>query len=138
MDRETGEITDNPPNATAGEEVTPSVEDVRASNDTEAETPGEEVESPLPPAPSRPVVGIDGKTYTKKPKKPTEPKSPPRRPLPDQFFEAAFDMGKAIEKVARLTEDDRFPQNAEKVAAKHRNDLLRSRDLLQQVIERLA
>jgi hypothetical protein len=85
-----------------------------------------------PPAPRPSVTGLDGKTYRR-----PEPRAPKRRALPDQFFEAAYDMGKAIEKVARLTEDDRFPQNAEKVAAKHRNDLLRARDLLQRVIDSL-
>lgn len=125
--------TDNLPNATAGEEVTPTA--TEAGDAAQSGEPSEAVEAVAPEPPARSVTGIDGKTYTKKPSK---PKSPPRRPLPDQFFDAAFDMGKAIEKVARITEDDRFPQNAEKVAAKHRNDLIRSRDLLQQVIDRLA
>lgn len=109
VDRETGEILDDPTPAT----VVPKVVDTPATATT----------------------GIDGKTYTRKS---SAPKTPPRRAITDQFFDAAYDMGKAVEKVARLTEDDRFPQNAEKVAAKHRNDLLRSRDLLQQVIDRLA
>lgn len=88
--------------------------------------------APAPP----PVVGRDGKTY----KRP-EPKAPsratPRRALPDQFFDAAYDAAKKVESLHRLTGDDRFPQNAKKIAAKHRNDLLRTRDLLQQVINSL-
>lgn len=95
-----------------------------------APVPSVPVERPRPP-----VTGLDGKTYQPPAPKPT--RATPRRALPDQFFDAAYDMSKAIEKVARLTADDRFPQNIEKVAAKHRNDLLRSRDLLQQVIDRL-
>jgi hypothetical protein len=93
---------------------------------------GEILDAPEP----RPITGIDGKTYTSRREPVTSP--PRRRAITDQFFDAAYDMGKAIEKVARLTEDDRFPQNAEKVAAKHRSDLLRARDLLEQVINRLA
>ena len=97
------------------------------------EAPGEEVEPRSPEAPSRPAVtGIDGKTYKQR-----EPTKPRRKALTDSFWTAAYDMGKRIESVHRLTEDDRFPQNAEKVAAAHRNDLLRYRDLLQQVISRL-
>lgn len=61
----------------------------------------------------------------------------PRRALPDQFFTATYDAVKKVESLHRLIGDDRFPQNAEKVAAKHRNDLLRTRDLLEQVINAL-
>lgn len=81
------------------------------------------------------VTGLDGKTYVRP--EPTAPRATPRRALPDQFFDAAYDLTKAIERVQRLAADDRFPQNAEKVAAKHRSDLLRSRDLLEQVINAL-
>lgn len=139
VNTETGEVSDDylPDDAT-GEEVTTSTEatdtessPVALADDVE-EAPGEEVEPPLTPAPSRPVVGIDGKTYTRR-----EPTKPRRKALTDSFWTAAYDMGKRIESVHRLTEDDRFPQNAEKVAAAHRNDLLRYRDLLQQVISRL-
>jgi hypothetical protein len=88
---------------------------------------------PLPePAPA--VTGLDGKTYTR----PTPtPRATPRKPLADSFFTALYDAGKKVESLHRLTEDDRWPQNAEKVAAIHRNDLLRINDLLQQVINSL-
>ena len=101
------------------------------------------------PAP-RSITGRDGKTYTPPvPKAPANvdaatgeiieptPRSTPRRPLTDQFFDAAYDLSKVTERLARLADDDRFPQNAEKVAAKHRGDLLRSIDALQGVIQRL-
>lgn len=65
------------------------------------------------------------------------PRATPRRALTDQFFDAIYDLSKVTEKVARLTDDDRFPQNAEKVAAKHRSDLIRAIDALQGVINRL-
>lgn len=83
------------------------------------------------------VTGIDGKTYKRPDPKPAAPKATPRRALPDQFFDAAYDLGKAVDRVVRLADDDRFPQNAEKVAAKHRNDLLQAIDGLQSVINRL-
>lgn len=60
-----------------------------------------------------------------------------RRPLPDAFFEKRYDLSKVVASLHRLTLDDRFPQNAEKVATAHRSDLIRSRDLLQQVIDQL-
>ncbi len=88
--------------------------------------PGVDQES-APPRP--PVIGIDGKTYAK-----AKPKKPVRKPLADAFFRTAYDLGKKAESLHRLIEDDRWPQNAEKVATAHRNDLLGIRDLLEQVI----
>ena len=90
------------------------------------------------PAPARPpIVGVDGKTYQRPTPRVAAPRAAPRRPLPDQFFDAAYDAIKKVEALHRLISDDRFPQNAEKVAAKHRNDLLRARDLFEQVIHSL-
>ncbi|KNX38063.1 hypothetical protein [Luteipulveratus halotolerans] len=82
------------------------------------------------PEPQR-VTGLDGKTYTR-----PQPK-PKRKPLPDAFWQASYDLRKVTERIGRLAEDDRFAQNAEKVAAANRSDLLRARDLLNQVIESL-
>lgn len=67
---------------------------------------------------------------------PTKPRATSRRGLPDSFFDAAYDLTKAAERVARLTADDRFPQNAETVAAKHRSDLLRAIELLSKALDR--
>lgn len=66
-----------------------------------------------------------------------EPQTPRRSPLPDAFWRAAYDLTKVTERIGRLSEDDRFPQNAEKVAQANLGDLIRARDLLQQVIEQL-
>lgn len=94
---------------------------------------GDREESVAPTGTPRPAVtGIDGKTYA-----PPAPRAAPRRALSDQFFDAAYDAAKKVESLHRLIDDDRFAQNAEKVAAKHRNDLLRTRDLLEQVINAL-
>lgn len=95
----------------------------------------------------RTVVGLDGKTYSPRPAtpppapdlvdEPDKPAAPRRRALTDAFFDAVYDLVKKAESVHRLVEDDRFPQNAEKVAAKHRNDLLRTRALIDQVLAQL-
>jgi hypothetical protein len=72
------------------------------------------------------VIGQDGKTYTPPPSRPTPaPSAPQRRALTDSFFDAVFDLGKVLDRVIRLTEDDRFTRNAQQVAAKHRSDLLK-------------
>ncbi len=96
--------------------------------DVNTET-GEVFESPEPP---RPVTGLDGKTYTRLPAS-----GPRRKPITESFWTAAYDLSKRIESVHRLLNDDRFPPNADEVAAAHRNDLIRYRDLLQEVIDRL-
>lgn len=82
--------------------------------------------------PEAPVVGIDGKTYAR-----PAATAPKRRALPDQFFDAAFDLAKVVKRIDRLVNDDRFTQNAEKVAAKHRDDLLRARDVLTDALNRM-
>lgn len=64
-----------------------------------------------------------------------EPQTTRRAPLPDAFWRATYDLTKVTERLGRLSEDDRFPQNAEKVATANRSDLLRASDLLHQVID---
>lgn len=123
-----------PAEADVVEDDGPEVEEQIASLNARATTP-------------RPVTGLDGKTYTPRPA-PTPPEpdlvdeldkpaAPRRRALTDAFFDAVYDLGKKAESIRRLVDDDRFPQNAEKVAAKHRNDLLRTRDLIDQVLAQL-
>lgn len=136
VDLETSRVSDDYlPDDAPGEEVTTSTEAIAVADDAE-EAPGGEVEPSLSPAPSRPemVTSLNG---VQQPRHKAEPKAPRRKALTDSFWKAAYDLGKRVESVHRLTEDDRFPQNAEKVAAAHRNDLLRYRDLLEQVISQL-
>lgn len=87
------------------------------------------------PAMSHPldILGTDGKTYTVAPK----PAAQRRRPLTEAFWQAAYDLNKVTERIERLADDDRFPQNVEEVAARHRNDLIRAIDALQGVANRL-
>lgn len=71
------------------------------------------------------VQGLDGKTYTvareteivdaeliDEPARPEPPKVK-RRPLPEAFTDAGRDLTRAAERLARLTEDDRFAKNRE-------------------------
>lgn len=97
-----------------------------------SKTPAPETSSPeTVTEPLAIVTGIDGKQYERKPQQPR------RKPLTDAFFTAVYDTRKRVESLHRLVEDDRWPQNAEKVALRHRNDLLRINDLVQQVINSL-
>lgn len=85
------------------------------------------------------VTGIDGKQYTKPtPVVKPEPAAPRRRPLPDAFFEAVYDLGRKVDRLRRLVEDDRFPQNREQVARKHANDLSQTADVLADVLRNIT
>ena len=75
------------------------------------------------------TIGLDGKTY----KKPAVA-SPRRRPLADGWRDATLDLSKLIERIERLTTDDRFPSNKDEIA-RYANDLIRARDALAGVIE---
>ena len=81
------------------------------------------------------ITGTDGKTYPAKPK--TSPAKPQRRALTDSFFDAMFDLAKQVERIERLAEDDRFPRNADQVAARHRNDLIQTIETLSGVLNKM-
>lgn len=105
-------------------------EGVGAPHDSGDAEPSEDEGLPLPSPSSRSVTGLDGKQYTR-----PEPQTPRRRPITDSFTDKRVELTKAVESLHRLTQDDRFPQNAEKVATANRSDLLRASDLLHQVID---
>lgn len=63
---------------------------------------------------------------------------PRRKPYLEDLAGAISDLSRAAEKVAALMADDRLPQNAEEAAAQNRSDLIRVRDAVQGVIDRLA
>lgn len=110
VDTKTGEVSDD--YVTDQADIDTALAD--AGLETESETPA--------PAPAQSVTR-------------PEPQTPRRAPLPDAFWRATYDLTKVTERLGRLSEDDRFPQNAEKVATANRSDLLRASDLLHQVID---
>lgn len=89
-------------------------------------TTGEVLDHPA--GASNKVTGLDGKTYTR-----PEPKQR-RTPLPDSFFNATYDLSRKAERLESLVNDDRFPQNRDKVAAKNRSDLVRAIGALNRVL----
>lgn len=93
----------------------------------------EQATSTVGPEPARVVLGTDGKTYTTTPKA----SAPRRRPLPESFWQASYDLTKVTERITRLAEDDRFAQNVDQVATANRSDLIRAIDALQSVVNRL-
>lgn len=102
------------------------------------------------------VVGLDGKAYQPKPvdredntapeddeeqREPggsaQEAPSKRRRPITESFATARWELLKKAESLARLAADDRFDRHADQLAQRYRSDLLRARDALQAVIDRL-
>ncbi|KZM70783.1 hypothetical protein AWN90_40210 [Nocardia terpenica] len=61
-----------------------------------------------------------------------------RAPLPDSFSHKAFELTRAAESLKGKTDDDRFARNAEEIARKNLGDLIRARDAVQYVIDRLT
>lgn len=93
-------------------------------------------------APAPKVQGSDGKAYPWSEPKPTAepaaPKAANRRALTDQFFDAATDLTRVADRIARLAADDRFTRNANEIATSYRSDLVRAVDAVQGVINRLS
>jgi len=85
------------------------------------------------PAP-KPVTGLDGKTYHPQPAAPKEPR---RKPITDAFDAANYDLRRLVERVIRLTEDDRFQKNKDQIVGANLSDLIRVRDALNGVIQQL-
>jgi len=64
----------------------------------------------------------------------TEPRR--RRPLPEAFWETAYDLERKADRLERLAEDDRFQRNAASLAH-HRNQLLMISETIQRVAEQI-
>lgn len=127
VNTETGEVSDDYVTDHADLDQELPAEDGATSDDTGTK-PSEAVESFPVPAPARSVTGLDGKTYTR-----PEPTKPRRTPLPDSIRNAVLGAETKLTTLRDLTRDDRWPRNAEEVAPRLRNDLMRLKDLLAQV-----
>jgi hypothetical protein len=79
------------------------------------------------------VTGRDGKTYRPTPKNDAAKQKPRRWPITDQFRRASYDIGKAGDRIERLSADDRFGKNREALRA-NLGDLIRARNALTLVI----
>ncbi|MGO1318008.1 MAG: hypothetical protein ACTMIR_13365 [Cellulomonadaceae bacterium] len=51
------------------------------------------------------------------------------------FLDAARDVERKVERLDRLTQDDRLHRNRELISARHHYDLVRARESLDRVIE---
>jgi len=81
--------------------------------------------------PTNNVVGIDGKKYPAPAPKP----KPRRTSFPDAYRDAVWELRRAVVKLDRLTEDDRFATNQPAIAARNRGDLARISEMLSKVLD---
>ncbi|MES5383899.1 helix-turn-helix domain-containing protein [Mycolicibacterium conceptionense] len=88
-------------------------------------------EQPVAP---KPITGTDGKTYNPKP---AAPQTPKRKPLPEAFDRAKQELRTAVERVVRLSGDDRLEKNKDQITGANLSDLIRARDALNDVIQQL-
>lgn len=77
---------------------------------------------------------LDYQPVTQEPAAPTQPR---RRPLPESFDTAVFNLKRTVDTVARLSRDDRLEKNKDQVKASNLSDLVRVRDAINGVINTL-
>lgn len=85
--------------------------------------------------PARPAV--DEQEYAARntapaPRPPTSNQN--RRALTDSIWEAVYDLGKHVDRLERLTQDDRFPRNRQAIADKNSGPLERTASTLARVL----
>jgi hypothetical protein len=66
-----------------------------------------------------------------------KPRAVSRRPLPDFARDAGIDLRKAVERLERISADDRFGQNREQVASHLRGHLSNAVEVCQDLLDRL-
>lgn len=82
----------------------------------------------------RTTEGLDGRERTTV----TSGQVKPRRPaLPDTARNAGWDLSKAVERVQRIAQDDRFAANKEQVAPHLRSHLTNAIEVCQDLLERI-
>lgn len=79
---------------------------------------------------TRVTPGLDGKTYTTK----VQPK-PRRRPITDTARDAGWELRKAVERIERIREDDRFTPNKDEVATHLRSHLTYAIEVCQDLLD---
>ncbi|MGC5628187.1 hypothetical protein ACPYO6_08065 [Georgenia sp. Z1344] len=61
-----------------------------------------------------------------------------RRPLPDAFHDASYDLRRVVERLERLAGDERLPRNRAALSEREYHDLARSREAIDRVLDILG
>lgn len=86
---------------------------------------------------TKPITGMDGKTYNRPAPKPQEETKPRRRPITDASNDAAWELRRAIEKIIRITNDDRYNRNKNEVDAHMRGHLIYAVEACQDLLDQM-
>lgn len=108
------------------EEFEVGLKEARAEGDLSRENVVSKINSPVK------VTGLDGKQYTR----PVPQSEPPkrtirRRPLGDGFRDVRRDLERLVDRLQRLVDNDRFPQQRDRLADDWAKSLGGQRDRLQ-------
>jgi ParB-like chromosome segregation protein Spo0J len=88
-------------------------------------------------ADGKPAPGPKPKPPAPQPE-PPQPRAKPRRgPITDEFAKSGLELDRTTARLRRLVADDRFARNRDELAARHRGDLMRYRDALDEIIGQL-
>ena len=79
----------------------------------------------------------DGYTSPASPTRPAAP-APKRRPLPDQIIDAGHELDRAVERLQKLTGDDRYPHHQNQVGTRLHAHLTRAVETCQGLLDQLA
>lgn len=79
----------------------------------------------------------DDRPITEPSPAPAVPTQQRRRPLPESFDTAVFNLKRAVDTVARLAADDRLEKNKDQISGSNLSDLVRVRDAINGVINTL-
>lgn len=94
------------------------------------------IEGSVEDAPARRITGVDGKSYPAPAA--TPPKPARRRPLPDAYLSAVYELEKVVERLERLHKDDRFPGNRKALQDRTRARIARNCTTLHELLDGLG
>lgn len=94
-------------------------------------------EQQLPPLPDNYMDLTASTASDTTPITPAAPKEPRRKAITEAFDTASYELRRVVERVVRLTEDDRFKKNKDQITGSNLSDLIRVRDALNGVIQHL-
>lgn len=89
----------------------------------------------------RTVTKTDGKQYTIQPRTEPEPAASPRpkrRPLKDSVDDAGWNLRRAVERLSRVAEDDRFESQKEEMATRLRSHLMNAVEVCQDLLDSIT
>jgi len=133
VDKATGEIHDGPILTDEPDRVTK----LTGPNSVSHPGPVGEFVSPyteIAEAAKKKVTGLDGKEYSRP--APREQK-PRRKALTDTARDAGWELRKAVERLQRIAEDDRFSRNKEEVTPLLRGHLINAVEVCQDLLDQI-